>query len=586
FYEILEDENLNEKAKEKLEKEFSTELHIIKRDDRLETIAKDIISHFPRRGYLGKGMVICVDKFTAVKMYDKVEAQRKLELKKIVGEISKTSSEVQKSRLTKKRDFLRSLEMAVVISEDAGEDEKFTNQGLDIKPHRKKLNTADANGHDIEYRFKDPEDKLQLVFVCAMWLTGFDAPTVSTLYLDKPMKDHTLMQTIARANRVSSFTINGVSKTNGEIVDYYNVFRNMKKALSDYALGDEDGGETPVHDKSELFELLDEAITLTKNYCEKLSINLEKPLQKKETFRKINLFKSWADTLLSKDEYWKEYKVYENTVSSLYEACKPEILEGQFRPLVPVVQYLRGIIDGIIKQEPIDEKRLKIEELLDESIVTSSGALFLEEGEPKYGSLKKGNLLDLSKINFGKLKEDFKQKTFKHIEITNLREFLKQKLEIMLTENSTRTDFADKLQDIINTYNSGGMSTENYFEDLVKFAEEMKTEDERWVREGLSKDELEIFDVLKKEKLTKDEEIKVKNAAKHLLKRLVEEQPKVLIQDWFKDSQSQIKVKSAIEEVLDADLPKTYNKSVFQEKSKKLYELVYEYASRGLKWAS
>ena len=108
------------------------------------------------------------------------------------------------------------------------------------------MNTVDEHGHDIEYNFKDPEHPLQLVFVCAMWLTGFDAPTVSTLYLDKPQKDHTLMQSIARANRVTSFKINGVEKKTGEIVDYYNVFRNMRKALKDYAQGAEGADEPPV----------------------------------------------------------------------------------------------------------------------------------------------------------------------------------------------------------------------------------------------------------------------------------------------------------------------------------------------------
>lgn len=86
--------------------------------------------------------------------------------------------------------------------------------------------------------------------------------------------------------------------------------------------------------------------------------------------------------------------------------------------------------------------------------------------------------------------------------------------------------------------------------------------------------------------MTKAEEIKVKNAAQHLLKRLLEEQPKVLVQDWFKDRQSQIRVKIAIEDVLNDDLPETYETNLFKEKSQKLYELVYEYASKGFKWAA
>ena len=588
FYQILEENGTDEKSQEKLEKEFATEMEIIKRDDRLETIAKDIVAHFPNRGYLGKGMVISIDKFTSVRMYDKVQKYWKEEIKKLVGLISKTSDEFQKKRLQKKLDYMRNVEMAVVISEDAGEEERFTKKGLDIKPHRDKINSVDANGKTIESRFKAASDKLQLVFVCAMWLTGFDAPTVSTLYLDKPMKDHTLMQTIARANRVSPYLIQEVQKKNGEIVDYYNVFRNMKKALSNYALGNEEKEEEiPVQDKSNLFTLLDDALLSGTSFCSSIGINLNDALNSGETFHKINLFESFADTLLERDSHWKEFKVYENTISSLYEACKPEILESRSRPMIGVFQFLRGVVDTIQgKAKDFETVKQRISELLDQSIITSNPDLFNMEGKPEFQIVKAGKILDLSKIDFEKLKEEFKEKPHKNIEIASIKDFIEKKLEEMLKENSTRFAFAERLNEIVGRYNSGGMSTENYFEELLKYAEEMKTEDERYVREGLTKDELELFDVLKKEKMTKAEEIKVKNAAKHLLKRLVEEQPKVLVQDWFKDTQTQAKVKSAIEDVLDEDLPNSYDKELFQQKTKQLFGMIFDYASRGFKWAA
>lgn len=588
FYQILEENSTDEKAQEKLEKEFATEMEIIRRDDRLETIAKDITAHFPNRGYLGKGMVISIDKFTSVRMYDKVQKYWKEEIKKLVGLIAKTSDEIQKKRLQKKLDYMRNVEMAVVISEDAGEEERFTKKGLDIKPHRDKIKSVDANGHDIEYRFKDPADRLQLVFVCAMWLTGFDAPTVSTLYLDKPMKDHTLMQTIARANRVSSYLIQEVPKKNGEIVDYYNVFRNMKKALSNYALGDEDEEEeTPVQDKSHLFTLLDDALLSGISFCSSIGINLNEALDSQGTFKKIQYFEYFANELLKKDIYWKEFKVYENTISSFYEACKPEILESGSRPMIAVFQYLRGVVEAVLgKDKDFETVRQKISELLDQSIITSNPDLFNMEGKPEFQIVKAGNTLDLSKIDFEKLKEEFKEKQYKNIEIAILRDFIEKKLEEMLKENSTRFAFAEKLNEIINRYNSGGMSAEYYYNEFQDFAKNLKTEDERYIREGLTKDELELFDILKKEKMTKAEEIKVKNAAKHLLKRLVEEQPKVLVQDWFKDTQTQANVKSAIEEVLDEDLPNSYDKELFQQKTKQLFGMIFDYASRGFKWAA
>lgn len=587
FYRILEDENLDEKQQEKLEKEFASEVEVIKRDDRLETIAKDIVQHFPRRGYLGKGMVVSVDKFTAVKMYDKVQTHWKAEIKRIVGLIGKTTDEAAKERLKKMVDFMRSVEMAVVVSEEADEEKKFDDQKLDIRPHRKKMNAIDKHGHDIEYRFKDPSDPLRLVFVCAMWLTGFDVPTLSTMYFDKPMKDHTLMQAIARANRVTSFEIDGKSKKNGEIIDYYNVFRNMKKALADYAIGTEGKpDELPVQDKTELFKLLDNAVEEGRAFCAGLGIELGQVLEREDVFRNIELFSRFADKILEKDQWRSEFAVYENTITSLYEACKPEILRDTTRPLVPVFQYLRGVIDSIIRQQDIDSARRKIATLLDESVVTAKNETGGAGKVADFQIIHKGKVLDLSNMNFDKLREEFKEATYKNIEIADLRVFLERKIEQMIGRNSTRADFAQRLQEIIDRYNAGGSSTENYFDELVKFAESLKDEDERAAREGLSEDELELFDVLKKEKMTKEETQRVKLAAKSLLQRLTTGKPKVLIEDWYKDSQTQARMRTAVEEVLDKNLPETYDKELFQKKRDNVYDLVYDYSVRRVKWAA
>ncbi|MBK8767913.1 MAG: type I restriction endonuclease subunit R [Burkholderiaceae bacterium] len=589
FYEILEDENLDEAQQAKLEKRFATEVEVIKRDDRLEKIARDIVYHFPRRGYLGKGLLVAVDKFTAVKMYDKVQAQWKAALKELVGRIGKSTNDIEKARLKKIVAYMHSVEMAVVISEDADEVQKFAAQKLDIKPHRERMNRLDAHGHDIEYNFKDPEHPLQLVFVCAMWLTGFDAPTLSTLYLDKPMQGHTLMQTIARANRVTSWKINGVEKRNGEIVDYYNVFRSMKLALKDYAQGG-DEIDPPVREKSELFRLLDDAVEQGLAFCHEKEVALREVLGGEDVFKNIGLFNVFADTLLANDEWRKAFNVYENTITSLYEACKPEIMgrgkQDRVRE-VAAFQYLRGVIDSLIEQKDIDAISLRIAELLDESVVVNDAEAFkARQYSAEYQIIKKGKTWDLSKINFDKLREEFKQATYKHIEIADLRAFLQHKLELMLQQNATRTDFAQRLQQIIDTYNSGGSSTENYYEDLMKFTEDLHAEDERAIREGLTEDELEIFDLLTKDKMTQEETQKVRLAAKSLLHRLLEEQPKVLVQDWYKDTQTKKLVRSAVEQVLDAKLPESYDRVLFREKCDNVFYLMIDYASHGRKWVA
>lgn len=285
------------------------------------------------------------------------------------------------------------------------------------------------------------------------------------------------------------------------------------------------------------------------------------------------------------DERRKSYNVFENTVSALYEACKPEILSDSARPLIPIIQYLRGAVDSHIQQVDIESMRGKIDELLDESVVVDeSDGFSVKERHAEYKIIQKGKTWDLSTIDFDELQKDFKEAQYKNIEIAEMRAFIEDKLRKMLEQNSTRIDFAQNLQEIIEEYNSGGSSNENYFDELLKFSKEMKKEDERHVREGLTEDELELYDSLKKEKLTKAEEIEVKNAAKHLITRLLEGHPKVLVQDWWKDGQTLQKVKSTVEEVLDDDLPRSYTPEIFKEKCNSVFSLIMNFAVYQKKW--
>ncbi|MCB9939338.1 MAG: type I restriction endonuclease subunit R [Planctomycetaceae bacterium] len=591
-------------------------------------------------------MVITLDKFTAVTMYDKVQHHWKEKLKSLRGEIrslgtparggdasgksaqatdgsysgksaqatggfdSGKSAQATRDRLKRQLDWMKRVEMAVVISEDADEEKKFADRGLDIKPHRKRMESVDNEGHDVEYNFKDPDHPLQLVFVCAMWLTGFDAPTVSTLYLDKPMRGHTLMQTIARANRVTSHKIcslgtparaaggtgksahptncpHCVQKTHGEIIDYYNVFRNLKKALRDYAEGSDDG-DLPVQNKSVLFDLLNQAIDEATKFCEGNDMPLDE-LSKNagQIFKSVKIFGDYADILLSDEQVRKSFYVYENTVSALYDACKPEIFGDPIVRRVAVFQYLRGVVDALIEGQDVSEVQRRITELLDESLVVDDSAReVVKESKEEWKIIQSGRVWDLSKTNFEKLKHEFKAVEHKNIEIADLLAFIKKKLDEMMKQNLTRRDFAVRLQAIIDKYNSGGSSNENYFDELVSFAGEMKSEDERHVREGLSEDELEIFDLLSKDKMTEAESQKVKLAAKALLKRVLEEHPRVLVEDWFKDAQTRKVVRDALEEVLDFNLPDSYDKQLFQRKRDDVFDAILDYALSGVKFAA
>jgi type I restriction enzyme R subunit len=362
----------------------------------------------------------------------------------------------------------------------------------------------------------------------------------------------------------------------------------MKAALANYALGGEDPIDTnralPVERKDNLFVLLDEAIAQGISFCKSHQIDLESLSKQDNIFKNIEQFNDFADILLMRDEWRKEFAIYDNVIASLYEACKPEILSNP-RPLVAVFQYLRGVIDSRIGSVDIESVSLKISELLDESVASEDGDFRIKEYEAEYKIVQQGKTWDLSQTNFEKLKTDFKQVRHKHIEIADLRSFLESKIEQMLQRNTTRTDFAQRFQAIVDQYNAGGSSTENYYEALIDFTENLKKEDERHIREGLTEEELELFDLLKQETMTIAETQQVKLAARSLLSRLLAQQPKVLVQDWYRDDQSKRKVKSAVEEVLDQNLPDSYTRILFTEKCETIFNLIYSRASTGQRWA-
>ena len=571
---IIEDEDLNEDETRLLENSASRILEVIKRDDRLDKIAQDIAYHFPRRGFLGKAMVVSVDKFTAVKMYDKVQHYWAIEKQNVIKERNSAKSKEERDRLTAILDYMGKVEMAVIVSEDADENDKFSKQGLDIATHRAKMNTITPDGKDIEDRFKDVNDPLQLVFVCAMWLTGFDVPNLSTLYLDKPMKGHTLMQAIARANRVYP------GKSSGMVVDYVNVFKYMKKALSEYATGD-DGTEYPAKDIDKLIGYIDATIDEADNFLKSISISLDKIIGESNTLDKLDDLRSAYDTIVAKDQGKEQFKVILNTLMNLYEASKPEVFEKKwfnekFAPLV----YLHGLFYRTIDDEKVERARLRMSQLLDSS-VTAESDLKDEQEIVIYQS----KVIDLSKIDAEELRKEIRTAKYKAIEIDDLKKFIEQVLMQMINKNRTRLKFSQRYKNIIDSYNAGSSENEDYYEQLVQLLEELQKENTRANTEGLTEEELEIFDLLiAGKKLTKAEEQKVKLSAKNLYKKLTENKKSLFMIDWYKDEQPKGRVIKMVKDSLDADLPDAYDKISFNAKVDLLINHFVDMAVQGYGW--
>ena len=571
---IVEAEELNDRERERLENSSSCILEVIKRDGRLDRIAQDIAHHFPRRGFLGKGMVVSVDKYTAVKMYDKVQHYWAEEKKALVKERNAAKTKEERDELTARLEYMNRVEMAVVISEEADEDEKFKAQGLDISFHRNKLNEITPEGKDIEDRFKDKDDSLRLVFVCAMWLTGFDVPSLSTLYLDKPMKGHTLMQAIARANRVFP------GKSCGIVVDYVNVFKYMQQALSDYASNGDDGTDFPAKDITLLMANIDSCIEACDLFLQDLGIRLDKIIANDDTLDKLENLRQAYDKILEKDESKIRFKVMSNLVMNLHDAAKPEIFElgwknEKFSPL----SYLNGLFCNRIDDEKLRRAKEKMTYTLDDSVT-----VMVEEDMPQY-RIHQSKVIDLSKLDIERIRKAINTAPYKAMEIENLRRFIETALKQLIKKNRTRVPFSQRYKNIIDTYNAGGTENDDYYEKLLQLIDELKTEQGRSTDMGLKEEELEIYDLLVQgRKLTKNEEKAVILASKNLYNKLMEEKENLLIVDWYKDPQPKTRVLGLIQRSLDKDLPNTYDREAFSNKTNLLLDHFVDMAVQGYGW--
>lgn len=396
---IIEDENLTEEEAKKVENSASKVLEVIKREDRLDKIAQDIAHHFPRRGFLGKAMVVSVDKFTTVKMYDKVQHYWQIEIQNLVKERNQAKTKEDRDDLTNRINYMRNVEMAVVISDTNADEERFTKQGLDISKHKAKMAEISPEGLDLEDRFKTPHDPLSLVFVCAMWLTGFDVKNLSTLYLDKPMKSHTLMQAIARANRVYP------GKPCGIIVDYVNVFKYMKQALSDYGSGNDDD-DYPAKDIESLKTMIDDSVKEGEEFLSSIGIDLNEMMAEKGTFNKSSAILNAYNTIIATDDGKEKFKVITNTMCNLYEASKPEIFEQHWRnPKFAPLKYIHDLFDNSIRDDRVEEAKQRISDVLDGSISSSD----VEENSDIV--IHEGKVIDLSKLDV----DDLKRKLNMHL---------------------------------------------------------------------------------------------------------------------------------------------------------------------------
>ena len=537
--EIINDEDLDDDQRRKLQREFARDYPIMTAEDRLNAIAKDLVWHFNERGYQGKAMYVAIDKPTAVRMHDlvmKYWPQYVADLKQRIMD-----SEDQQEALILGRQLKRveATEVCVVVSSEQNELKKFEKLGLDIGSHRKKM-----VARDLEKEFKDEQNPFRLAIVCAMWITGFDAPCVSTVYLDKPIAGHTLMQTIARANRVYDD-----EKENGLIVDYGNVYKQLEKAYSVYGegtgkgKGGSSGGKGEGKDDEKPVELLQAmaadlgaAIMRVREFLQDVNFDLDTMVNAPDALSRLEALNIGSNAVCLNETTRASFEIAARDVFRKYKALYPEPEAKPFTPERSAIDAIYGKLNQKTKSADISDVMRKLQQEVNMSISIASS----EVNEDDY--------VDLSDLDFDRLRAAFAKSKSKNEIMFDLQQAIEKKLEQMVQQNPLRLEFLERYQEIIEEYNSGKdiHAVQKAFDEVVAHIEnQVAPELDRAVRENLTEESLALYDLLKeRRKLTLREEKAVKKVVVELLNTLKDE--KLKVERWRESTQVIAQIKTII----------------------------------------
>lgn len=528
----IEDQDVSER----LERELKRDYHLITSQPRLDKIANDFVANYSTGWENGKAMLVCIDKVTCVRMQEIIIEKWKNKIAELEKQLSSLPDEQSIMDMERKLEWMRETIMAVVVSEEQGEVDKFRKWDLDITPHRKLIKegfeTSDGKRIDMESAFKKEDHPFRVSIVCAMWLTGFDVPTMSTLYLDKPLKAHTLMQAIARANRISE------GKNNGLVVDYCGILKNLRKALATFAghTGLPGGEGTPpeidpVKPEEELLADLEESIEAVRAFLAAKDFRLGS-INELTGFERNRAIIDAKEVVNQNDESRKRFQIMCREVFKKFKACLTIRAINDYRQSYDAINIIYKSLQEDVEKADISDIMRELHAIIESRIETA------EE------STEKSKLYDISKIDFDKLRKEFERSPSKNTTVHTLKEIIERKLLKMLMQNPTRTDFQKHYEQIVEEYNNekDRVTIEQTFEALLKLVDELSDEEQRAVKEGLKEESLALFDLLLKPELTKAETKRIKKVAEGLYKIISAEVERIQDFEAKQSTRDEIKI--------------------------------------------
>ena len=540
-----------------LEKLLGKDYEVITAGDRLDKIAEDFVEHCATRWESGKCMLVCIDKITCGRMWRKIVPrwQAKLATVKalvavkdavlatLIGADERDAVAKELASLRGQATWMEETIIEIIVSEGQNEVADFQKWKIDIIPHRARMKQGFEVGDTrvkVEDAFKDPHHPFRVAIVCAMWLTGFDVECLSTLYIDKPMKAHTLMQAIARANRVYP------GKDFGLIVDYNGMLASLRAALAQYALGDDGAGETEiVAPVEERVQALAQALGETEKHLSALGFD-PATLRGAKGFTRIQALADAVDAVYTSDESKRRFEILARLVFLRFKALLME-------PSVFTYAERHDNIEAIYKK--LEERRdladvtdlmQELHRIVNEAI--RAAAPGDDQAESKF--------YDLSHIDLVKLRDEFARKVKRKASaLQDVRRLVEDKLAQMLAQNPLRMDYYRKYSEIVADYNreKDRVTIEETFAKLVDLANSLSVEQRRAAEEGLTEEELALFDLVTRPDLSKADRERVKRESRNLLIRLRDVIERV--DRWTEKEQTQAEVKSLILDHVFATLP-------------------------------
>ena len=551
----IENADLDVDQQDKLESEFAKEIHLLTAEPRLRSIAKDFAGHYSDLWTSGKAMFVCLNKVTCVRMYNFVQEYWQAEIQNLKAKI-KSATQQEAQELERKLRWMQETEMAVVISQEQNEIQTFRKWGLDIKTHREKM-----ENRELDKEFKDSGNPLRVVFVCAMWLTGFDVKCLSCLYLDKPLKAHTLMQTIARANRVAE------GKSNGLIIDYIGIVKALRKALADYTANAGGlGGADPTVDKEKLIARIGDTVAKTETFLSERKIDLGL-LIAAEGFAKLSYLQDAANAVCGSIEDKKSFSTYASELKRLMKYTDRDDVTGHMRRQYEAIAAIYGMLQKKRKHTDTTDLMVEINAIISDYVE-------IEPQQPN--AITAPPRFDISAIDFDLLRREFAKTRRKNLLMRDLDEAIRRQLDKMVFANPKRIDYYERYREIIQSYNGeqDRATIEKTFLDLMDLADRMSREEQRYAREGFASDEeLSLYDMLFRDDLSKNDIKKLKTAASDLLRKI---KTKISELDHWTDKQeTRAVVDTLIRDVLWETLPECYNNDDITEYREKVYEYVF-----------